>query len=486
MGQYLSPPAPSDYQTKCAIIFYPDDNGAFYLQALKGQLSKLALRWIWEGDDEKQREIADIWLAHDLMTDEVFFRLDCEDIPFIIGDEDVNINVNCNCGCGGAGGEPTTIICYDSDGNPIVTPQLPVEPYQPTPDDGEWPQNPAEDSPPSGFADWTEFDAEACAASNGLWQAAYAWVTIAEGGVDLISTVAAALAIFAAQALAELLAVIGGASLIKMGEALVRIILSEQASDILNEAKSWLEDNKTEIVCVIFSLRYDIPTMQITLVRMLYAYVDSTLTLNDEEQAALREWARTIFPLNLLIAYFFEYQRYIDASTPVDCSSCAGLGRTYAGGFPAYLDVDQQTPPWFIASGITKAFDTIESQAFVGVEEGIDINGAYALALNLDSVTIDYPNGYECHVMGELVRNVNSGTPIVNESVLLHLADYAGDTTGYDHVAQVGDLTLPALTSNISTALLSLRRVSSNPQEVDAYMHATDIRYLNKTGGWIA
>ena len=232
MGQYLSPPVPSDYVTKCAIIFYPADDGAFYLQALKGQLSKLALRWIWEGDDAKQREIADIWLAHDLMTDDVFFRLDCEDIPVVVGDEDLNINVSCNCGCGGAGSEPTTIICYDSDGNPVVTPQPPVEPYQEPPVGDGWPVEPAYDDPPDGFADWTEFDVEACAAANGLWQAAYAWVTIAEGGIDLIASVAAALAVFAAQALAELLAVIGGASLMKMGEALVRIILSEQASDI--------------------------------------------------------------------------------------------------------------------------------------------------------------------------------------------------------------------------------------------------------------
>ena len=179
MGQYLSPPNPSDYVTKCAIIFYPADDGAFYLQALKGQLSKLALRWIWEGNDAKQREIADIWLAHDLMTDDVFFRLDCDDIPLIVGDETLNINVNCNCGCGGAGSEPTTIICYDSDGNPVVTPQPPVEPYQEPPVGDGWPVEPAYDDPPDGFADWTEFDVEACAAANGLWQAAYAWVTIA-------------------------------------------------------------------------------------------------------------------------------------------------------------------------------------------------------------------------------------------------------------------------------------------------------------------
>lgn len=327
MGKYLSPPNPDDYRVKCAVIFYPEDDGTFFLNAVRGQLSELARSYIWEGDRAKTEQIAQIFTITDMMTDDVFFGLDCDLIPLLTGKEDMNINVNCNCGCSGT---PTTVVCYGQDGLPVLSPQLPVDPVVSPPIGDTWPVDPNTEDPPDDFGDWTTFDVEACAAANGLWQAAYTWVTVAEGGVDTIAALVSAVLILLPATALEIMALIGGSGVYKIAENLIDVILSEQATDILNDAKTWLEDEKQDIVCTIFEYRHDIPTMQLEVVRMLMAYVGNLLTLTDEEQSSLREFGRSIFPLNLALGFFFEYQRYIAAQDPIDCSLC-GSSNVIAG-----------------------------------------------------------------------------------------------------------------------------------------------------------
>ena len=128
MGKYLSPPETS-YQTKCAVIMYPHDDGAFFLNALRGQLSYLKKWYAWEGDRGHTNEIAQIWAIHDAMTDEIFFRADCEDIPLIVGDEDMNVNVNVQCsGNGGCCCDTNNYLFPDTE-NPEIEdfPEFPPE-----------------------------------------------------------------------------------------------------------------------------------------------------------------------------------------------------------------------------------------------------------------------------------------------------------------------------------------------------------------------
>lgn len=317
MTQLGVPASVADIPTglKCIKVYIPDGTD-IHLYALRGQLSNLGKSWWWDtgGDVELARDIASWWIAASEATD---LTIACEDCDMA----ECNVNVNVNCGCGG--GIPTTILCYDQDGNPAITPQPPVEPTIPNPVGETWPINPTEDTAPDAFGDWTTFDVEACAAANGLWQAVYAMVTWAEGGIDLIATVATVIAFLIPGIGTAIVAALGGTAVVSLASVLVKIILSEQASDILNECRLWLETNKKEIICTIFQYRYDLPTMQIQLVRMWFAWVDVALDLSDVDQDIVREWGRAIFPLNLLLAYFFEYQRYIEASSPIDCSTCA-------------------------------------------------------------------------------------------------------------------------------------------------------------------
>lgn len=302
---------PPDYIKICVTI----PNRPEYIDAFLGSYNYLGRWTAWKQDGTtRARDAARVWLA--AIQDTISRWEAC-------GEEDMTTIVNnyVNCGCGG--GIPTTIICYGQDGQPVITPQPPVEPTTPNPVGDEWPVNPEADTVPDGFGDWTEFDVEACAAANGVWQAAYFMVVLAEGAIDLIATILVIAAFVVAELPAIITAVISGSGLLKYAEGLVRILLSEQAADVLIDIREWLENDKDEIICTIFQYRHDIPGMQFRLVRMMHAHIFLTLTLDLEEETAVTEFGRSIFPLNLLLAYFFEYQRYIEANDPVICSTCS-------------------------------------------------------------------------------------------------------------------------------------------------------------------
>lgn len=309
-------PVPDDYIKVCVTI----PNRREYIRAFLASYSGLA-RWTnWEREPTKSGAIA----AHHFLVaynETVDNWTDC-----LSGEEEVTTIINNNyINCGGCGtGTPLTILCYDQDGNPTVTPQPPVDPTVPNPVGDAWPADPSTDPVPDGFEDWTTFDVESCAAANGIWQAVYTMVVWAEGGIDLVATVAVLVAFMIPGIGTLIVAALGGTAIVSLASALVKIILSEQATDILNECKLWLEESKEELICLIFTNRYDIPNMQLEVIRHWFAWVNTVLVLDDVDQENVRELGKALFPLNLLLAYFFEYQRYIEASAPYDCSLCAG------------------------------------------------------------------------------------------------------------------------------------------------------------------
>ena len=225
--------------------------------------------------------------------------------------------------------------------------------------------------------------------------------------------------------------------------------------------------------------------MQSELVRMFYAGVNDALTLDDEEQAALREWARTIFPLNLLIAYFFEYQRYITASSPIDCATCPQPLFTFASNYPADFAITYQNGVSFYGSGVTTVQDVIDSFAWVGVLEGVDVPDALAVEAVFD-IDIDYPNGFEWTFFQAPIRNVNVNTPVSGETVLLYKTGYLGSLAGYDHAINVSGLDLPAKTGNISSAIAAVHRQEATPPVVDVTMNMYGLAFRDINGDLIA
>ena len=124
MGKFLSPTLQQaeNAKIKCAVIFYPDDDGAFFLSAVRGQLSHLRFGYMWEGETELTDAISQKFIEADLMTDERFFIEDCEGLLKYLdtGDGDMgNVTVNVDNCCGDGYSVPNITIPIDIDiGNP--------------------------------------------------------------------------------------------------------------------------------------------------------------------------------------------------------------------------------------------------------------------------------------------------------------------------------------------------------------------------------
>lgn len=464
---------------KCVKVYIPD--GDVHLYALRGQLSNVGKSWFWDtgGDVDLAREVAGWWIAASEATD---LTLGCDDMA------ECNVNVNVNCGCGD--GLPTTILCYDQNGQPIVTNQPPVSPTVPTsPVSDTWPVNPLTDTVPDGFEDWTQFDTEACGVANALWQLVYGWVVVAEGGIDTLATMGAAIALLFPSTAAEILAIIGGPYIIKWGEGLLEVILSEQASDILNEAREWLETNKQEIVCLIFQYRYDIPTMQIAIVRSFYNYISSVLTLTPEEETAVRNWGKSLFPVSLLLTWFFEFDRYIAAQEPINCAACAGnqgitwvAGEDHTEGDPTFALV-HEGPTYVKASGtLTRngagdyRWGWVSLQAALSTVYTGPVHGIEFVVNELSSPAGD---------MNWTVRGINIGKPTTGQSVIVH--DGTLDGTGYGVVATGAPSTWgPANVPNEISSGIIATTANATGQPTGTYtIDVQQVYFLDDTGARI-
>jgi hypothetical protein len=307
-------------------------------------------------------------------------------------------------------------------------------------------------------------------------------VVVAEGGIDLIATIAAVVAFLLPALAAELVAVLTGYGVFKLGGALVRIILSEQASDILNEARDWLELNKEEIVCTIFSLRYDIPTMRIELIRMMGAYVGEALTLDANEEDAVREFADSIFPLNLLLSYFYEVGRYMEASAPVDCSTC-DEGIYWKSAYSDFV-ISVQNANTVHGAGDTTPTGTTWVRAWVGAPGGVDI-GQHAVKLTINKLLTDSGPDNTVKLMNGFLAYVSStNTFPVPSTVLIKDPLFTGSTAGYDYVIDVTQdsiILLPMLELT-TEALVHIERNAASQSTAFWDVEIDNIHFLDETG----
>lgn len=341
MGQFLSPPSPITYKTKCAVILYPADDGDFFLNALRGQLSELGRSYVWEGDRAKQFEIAQIWREHDLLTDEVFFRLNCEDVPLITGDENMNINVNVNCNSNCCNGSSSgNLVCYDAAGNPIITPG-PYNPDPLNPSGGDWPMNPGTDIPPSDFEDWTEYDTNACGASNAIYELLILIFTAAYGVVDLGAKLAWVLVTFAGLFPAAVASALGSAFLLRAVEALLAFeTRADDIKDWLTEAIAYLHDNQQEFVCFLFQHRHDIPALKTNLSSKIVTWVADFFTLSLGDTAILANIIDKLLPVNVFLDWYTKAAAWVALTVnPIDCQTCIP-------DLDYYATIGTDTPEW--------------------------------------------------------------------------------------------------------------------------------------------
>lgn len=371
---YKIPAEPNPGMFRCVKLWIPDDD--FYLFALGGAYQFLTTWVAWEKDGTtRAKQAAQAWKEAAAIT--YLHGWECPFDPndpgsiddWIVESDDVAININVDCCCGGGS---NTLVCIDTDGNPIPTPQPPPSPIlDPPPGVDDWPVDPQTDPVPDDFEDWTEFEDRACEVSNSLWEIAYWMAVAAEGAADVIATAGAVIVFLLGILPGSVTAAIGGVSLMEMVEALVQIIVGEQATDILLEVKDYLETEKEEIVCLIFSYRYNLPGFRAEFTANAINYVAQTVTLDDAEAASLRRFLDSLFPLSLLYEYFYTAGVLVAASDPIDCANCMP---SYDWQVPAVPDDFETVQAYFTWTADRQTFIAQNCPSPDGSDYGIFFN----------------------------------------------------------------------------------------------------------------
>lgn len=380
MGKYLSPTLPIESQIKCAIIFYPDDSGAFFLNAVRGQLSELARPFIWEGNRETQDQIAQLFTITDLMSDDVFFGLDCDLIPLITGEEDMNINVNCGC-CGDGGGD--TLICYGTDGNPVVqTGPTPVD-YTPPGflDETIDPEGDLPDGLP--YDDIPAFDAAACGVANAAWWVAAFFISALETIGDALAAIAAGIVALAAALPGGVVAALGAEGLLLVIEDWAAIYAAEDISDKLTDMRTWLDNHREEIVCAIYSDRYNgVTSMWNQWAARMSDMVDSITFVNPFVPFLALRSIKKMLPLKWMSEWLLATADIPLPTTLIDCAECApayAFSMSWPGSATTYPDDMVREPadlPIYNNAGLESGKFGLELGKMIGNSDA-SINAQY-------------------------------------------------------------------------------------------------------------
>lgn len=332
MGKYLSPTLEQveEAKIKCAIIYYPSDDGLFFQQAVRGALAELRFWYKWEGDEQLTDAISQRFIETDLLTDTVFFIKDCEILEEIIEDGEVAINVNvnqdCGCGCSGGagGGSGFENFFYPQPNNGVEVPSVPID--EPV-DDGQ--------AVPDGFDNYDEYREYKCRVATqivddfietvqnmqtlgGLASVFSGFALLVQLGIPItysgVVTGIVAVGLSVTGSFALLAAILFGIAL-----------LGSIVWSYFNEIGDNLVANRTAFICEVLN------ASNITEVRQVfYAHMDAAvvnLAIDDGVRDYLREavvgLVDALVPAEIIIMIFQQVQNV--GREDFDCSTCPDM-----------------------------------------------------------------------------------------------------------------------------------------------------------------
>ena len=408
MGKYLSPTLEQvqNAEIKCAVIWYPSDDGLFFQQAVRGALADLRFAYNWEGSDLLTRAIAERFTETDLRTDGTFFVKDCETLDEAL-DEDgtmaINVTVNQECGggCGCSGGGKYIIPDYPNE-TELVIPTVPIVP----------PTIPDENFVPDGFTDRADFDEYRCAYATQLVDdfsesvgnlQVISGLTVTASAAALMSLLfqASTYSAVVAGLVAAGVSVTGG--LILLGGAMAALVgFGAVAYDKFNDIHDELVLMREQFICEVFNASDIAAARQIFIDR--YGLAVTNLGLDDGLTASLANIVESIIdaliPSEILLGLFELYKDF--GVSDFDCSSCSSVAGTavftfdadeegWANGLGrASYDGTLQLLTAHGKSGNTPdpAYWTLQRDE-LNVKAGLDPN----LAVQIDSLTFDILQG---------------------------------------------------------------------------------------------
>lgn len=345
----------------------PIPNEPEYIQAFLASYSHLA-RWVaWERDGTQNASLAaSVWMAaYNQLLDN---WQDCQEGE---GEEMTTTIVNNYVSCSPCGtGEPTTIYCVMKDGTVQPSPQPYVNPVPQPPPGLEYPINPIADSPPYELNTWEEFDESFCLAANALWYSASTFVTAAKSLGVVFAVGATLLTLIVPLLPASWLAAIGGVTLLGLVEQLTTILASTQAVDILDALDDWLDDEREEITCWIYSHRYDMRGVPSGLMIAAADYIEDSLSMSPVERNAVENFVVELFSYYVIAGVIASEFVMDEPATLVDCAACGGESGIYFQNIGATQmledgEIVEGTSPGVYEGTMLKygAIYTIESQA---------------------------------------------------------------------------------------------------------------------------
>ena len=333
MGKYLSPTIAQVEEStlKCAVIWYPSDDGLFFQNAVRGALAELRYGYRWEGDKELTSLIAQKFIEADLKTDKYFFSADCELIDGLTDNGDsemaieVNVNQDCGCGCGGGGGVTVIneTVQYPNPTSTVLPPKDNILPI----DDGV--------TIPDGFSTYEEYRDYKCGVATqlvddftetiGNLQTLGGLVAVGAGYASVMLGTAATYNAVVVGLMAAGLSVTGG--LIAITIALVGLIaLGSAVFSHFDTIFDELVLNREDFICQVFNSSNETETRQV-----FYDVAGTAVTnlavsdgIKDQLGNAVVGIIDALIPAELIVTLF----KFVDqiGKPDFDCSSCPPVG----------------------------------------------------------------------------------------------------------------------------------------------------------------
>lgn len=270
-------------------------------------------------------------------------------------------DITVNCGTGDnfivipGPGQPPII-------NPGPLPDDPLDPDNPFPIPDDWPTEPLDpetDPPPFGES-WAEYDQDACAAANAIWNAEYQCCRILQEQLTE-TTVTLALLVIAINAVA-----VGGIALLFSREFIITLARSawrlvsaaglELVEDFFGEIADLLLENKQQMICFLYRARRGGNSDINDYISLTWNFALGT-ALYIAEPDMVQGWMRLLFSEGKLQILLAAGQSY-SVPNPLDCSGCEeGLDLFWdydTKGAAVYPQFTDNGASGFVVSGLLR------------------------------------------------------------------------------------------------------------------------------------